>query len=78
VLEYDVDGTAMSYFVIPNEPRSPDARSPMRFDQTVRAGYQVVSWRDAGLLHAMVGILSPSQLVTLAKACVEQAGRAVA
>jgi anti-sigma factor RsiW len=77
VLEYDVNGTAMSYFVIPNEPRSSDARRAMRFDQTARAGYQVVSWREPGLLHAMVGNLSPSQLVALAKACVEQVERAV-
>ena len=76
VLEYDVEGTAMSYFVIPNETL--DSRSPMRFDQTARAGYQVVSWREPGLFHAMVGNLPASQLVSLAKACVEQAGRAVA
>jgi anti-sigma factor RsiW len=78
VLEYDVKGTAMSYFVMPNERRTPDAHSPLRFDQTARAGYQVVTWREPGLLHAMVGNLSPSQLMMLAKACVEQAGRAVA
>lgn len=78
VLEYEVDGTATSYFVIPNEPGSPGPRGPMRFDHTARAGYHVVSWREPGLLHAMVGNLSPSQLLTLAKACVEQAGRGVA
>jgi anti-sigma factor RsiW len=78
VMEYDVDGTAVSYFVVPNELGSPDARSPMRFDHTTRAGYHVVSWREPGLLHAMVGNLSASQLVTLAEACVEQAGRTVA
>jgi anti-sigma factor RsiW len=78
VLEYDVEGTAMSYFVIPNESRSPAARRLARFDQTVRAGYQVVSWHEPGLLHAMVGNLSASQLAILARACVEKAGRAVA
>jgi anti-sigma factor RsiW len=77
VLEYDVDGTPMSYFVIPNES-APDGRRPMRFDQAAHAGYQIVSWREPGLLHAMVGNLSPSQIVSLAKACVEQAGRTVA
>jgi anti-sigma factor RsiW len=77
VLEYDVNGIAMSYFVIPNDD-APDPRGPMRFDRTARAGYQVVSWTEPGLLHAMVGNLSSSQLLTLAKACVEQAGRSAA
>jgi anti-sigma factor RsiW len=78
VLEYEVDGVAMSYFVIPNDAKSAPGGSAMRFDRTVRAGYQVVSWREPGLLHAMVGNLSAAQLVTLAKACVEQAGRPAA
>ena len=78
VMEYDVAGTPMSYFVIPNEPEVPVARESMRFDHAARAGYQVVSWREPGLLHAMVGTLSPSQLLTLAKACVEQFGGGVA
>jgi anti-sigma factor RsiW len=78
VLEYDVAGTAMSYFMIPNERGSADASSAVRFDQTARAGYRVISWREPGLLHAMVGNLSPPQLLALAKACVEQARRGVA
>jgi anti-sigma factor RsiW len=77
VVEYDVDGTRLSYFVVPNGPVTSDASSPMRFDRTARTGYHVVSWREPGLLHAMVGNLSASQLETFARACVEQAGRAV-
>jgi anti-sigma factor RsiW len=78
IVEYDVDGTALSYFVVPNESPSFDAGTPMRFEHTARMGYHVISWREPGLLHAMVGNLPEAQLMTFAKACVEQAGRDVA
>ncbi|MGH7718662.1 MAG: anti-sigma factor family protein [Gemmatimonadaceae bacterium] len=76
VVEYEVDGVAVSYFVIPNG--AADGGEPARFDHARRAGYDVVSWREPGLLHAMVGSVPRSRLVALARACVEQAGRAVA
>jgi hypothetical protein len=78
VLEYDVRGIAMSYFMVPSDDGVADARRPMRFDHTRHARYQVVSWREPGLLHAMVGNVPPTHLLRLAKACVEQAGRAAA
>lgn len=78
VVEYDVDGTRLSYFVVPNGPATSGASRPMRFDRSARTGYHVVSWHEPGLLHAMVSNLPASQLETFAKACVEQAGRAVA
>lgn len=78
VVEYDVDDVAVSYFVVPYRAKGEDDGTPGRFDRTRRAGYQVVSWRESGLLHAMVGNLPESRLVTLAKACVDQARRAVA
>jgi anti-sigma factor RsiW len=78
VVEYDVDGVAVSYFVVPHRAEPADDASPGRFDRTRRAGYQVVSWREPGLLHAMVGNLPESRLTGFAKACVEQARRAVA
>jgi anti-sigma factor RsiW len=77
VVEYEVNGVAVSYFVVPVETDAMDAAGPAQFDRAARAGYRVVSWREPGLLHVMVGNLSDSRLATLAKACVEQARRAV-
>lgn len=77
VVEYEVSGVAVSYFVVPDGDRSANSGAT-RFDGDTRAGYHVVSWREPGLLHAMVGDLPESRLATLAKACVEQAHRAVA
>ena len=78
VVEYQVGDKVVSYFVVPDGSGSVDEGRPSGFDRATRAGYHVVSWREPGLLHAMVGNLPESQLATLAKACVEQAQRAVA
>jgi anti-sigma factor RsiW len=78
VVEYIVDGVAVSYFVVPDEAGPASQGTTAQFDRTKRAGYQVVAWREPGLLHAMVGNLPETRLVTLAKACVDQARRAVA
>ena len=78
VVEYDVDGVAVSYFVVPVATEPAGHGAPARFDGTKRAGYRVVSWREPGLLHAMVGNLPESRLAMLAKACVDQTRRAVA
>jgi anti-sigma factor RsiW len=78
VVEYDVDGVAVSYFVVPYGTQRPGGATPGPFERTRRSGYQVVSWREPGLLHAMVGNLSESRLATFAKACVDQARRTVA
>jgi anti-sigma factor RsiW len=75
VMEYDVDGVAVSYFVVPDGTEPAGRGAPPRFDGTKRAGYHVVAWREPGLLHAMVGNLPESRLATLAKACVDQARR---
>jgi anti-sigma factor RsiW len=77
-VEYEVNGVAVSYFVVPDGARDAHSAKPPRFDRTTRVGYHVVSWREPGLLHAMVGNLPASRLATLAEACVEQARRAVA
>ena len=78
VVEYDVEGVAVSYFVVPYEKKREGDGTRMQFDRTRRAGYRVVSWREPGLLHAMVGNLPESRLAMFAKACVDQARRAVA
>jgi anti-sigma factor RsiW len=77
VMEYDVDGVAVSYFVVPDGTEPTGHGAPVRFDGTKRAGYHVVAWREPGLLHAMIGNLPESRLATFAKVCVEQARRAV-
>ncbi|MGQ0648367.1 MAG: hypothetical protein ACT4P7_12430 [Gemmatimonadaceae bacterium] len=78
VVEYDVHGIALSYFVVPDRGASVRDATPMRFEGVRQSGYQVVAWREPGLRHAMVGNLPESRLVSLAKACVEQARRTVA
>lgn len=78
VVEYEVNGVAVSYFVMPTGSGQAQAAGPARFAGTTRAGYRVVSWSEPGLLHAMVGNLSEGQLATLAKSCVDQARRMVA
>ena len=78
VVEYEVDGVAVSYFVMPYETEKAGPSTRARFDGTNRAGYSVVVWREPGLLHAMVGNLPESLLATFAKACVDQARRTVA
>jgi anti-sigma factor RsiW len=78
VVEYDVDGVAVSYFVVPYGTERPGDGTQERFDGTRRAGYHIVAWREPGLLHAMVGNLAESRLATFAKTCVAQARRTVA
>lgn len=78
VVEYEVNGVAVSYFVMPTRSGQAQAAGPARFAGTTRAGYGVVSWSEPGLLHAMVGNLPEGQLATLAKSCVDQARRMVA
>jgi anti-sigma factor RsiW len=77
VVEYDVDGVRVSYFVVPYGMERAGDGTRERFDGTKRAGYHVVAWREPGLLHAMVGNLPESRLATFARACVDQARRAV-
>jgi anti-sigma factor RsiW len=80
-VQYEVNGVAVTYFVIPvgsgGEQPSPGTGAG-RFERLTRAGYRVVAWREPGLLHAMVGSLSESQLATLAEACIKQARGTVA
>jgi len=78
-VRYEVNGVAVTYFVV---PRGSDALEPAPavppFERFTRAGYHVVAWREPGLLHAMVGSLSDSQLAALAEACIKQARGSVA
>lgn len=80
-VQYDVNGVALTYFVVPNENdgyQVPSGVGQQQFERLTRAGYHVVAWREPGLLHAMVSSLSPSQLATFAEACIKQARGTVA
>ncbi len=80
-VQYEVNGVAVTYFVVPNGTDSyqpPNGPGQLQFERLFRTGYHVVAWREPGLLHAMVGNLSESQLATLAEACIKQARGTVA
>ncbi len=79
IVQYDVDGVAVSYFVTPDLSKTSQA-SPQaaRYEHTAHAGYRVVTWREPGLVHAMVGGLPENQLTALADACIKQARGTVA
>jgi anti-sigma factor RsiW len=72
VVEYSSEGRPVSYFVVPDEdpverPSTGDLLS------AVRAGYHVVTWREPGLVHALVGDLPEATLVGLARLCIQKA-----
>lgn len=80
-VQYSVNGVPVTYFVTPDgsdglPPQG--AVGAMQFQRLMRAGYHVVAWREPGLLHAMVGNISESQLASLAEACIKQARGTVA
>ncbi|MFN2421303.1 MAG: hypothetical protein ABR527_07980 [Gemmatimonadota bacterium] len=73
VVEYAVGDRPLSYFVLPSSSEPP----PMRVGLTraAESGYRMVLWRDAGLVHALVGALSEDQLDRFARECIVQAMR---
>ncbi|MGQ0642570.1 MAG: hypothetical protein ACT4P6_17640 [Gemmatimonadaceae bacterium] len=78
-VQYDVNGVAVTYFVVPQEDVGAAlGNAPLSFERLTRAGYHVVAWREPELLHAMVGNLSTAHLSTLAEACIKQARGSVA
>jgi len=70
VVTYAMEGEVLSYFIVPASARDAPAPEPPVFDHTSLYGYQAVSWREPGLLHAMVGKVAPSRLEQLARYCV--------
>ena len=72
VVEYSSEGRPISYFVVPDgEPTEPPVTGDLR--SAVRAGYHVVTWREPGLLHALVGDLPEATLTGLARLCIQKA-----
>jgi anti-sigma factor RsiW len=79
VVEYRYGASLVSYFILPSSDETPAGRSSMpHFSTATRRGFQLVHWREPGLLHVMVADLPGSLLAQFAKACVEQARRVVA
>ncbi len=80
-VQYELNGVAVTYFVVPTTNdgyQPPSAVGQQQFERLTRAGYRVVAWHEPGLLHAMVSSLSQSQLMILAEACIKQARGTVA
>ncbi len=70
---YDTSTGPVSYFIVADDgsglESAPCVGSP-RLSCLSRAGYHVVHWHQAGLLHALVGE-EPTSLMSLAHACGE-------
>lgn len=74
VMQYRIDGRLVSYYVSPIS-EAPGSAGGLRPPSPARwAGYQVVSWQEPGLLHALVGNLPDARLEELARICIEQMG----
>ncbi len=72
VLQYRVDGHLLSYYVMPGEEQDDARPAATAFLEKEKAGYRVVAWRHAGLVHALVGDLPRGRLVALADTCRQQ------
>jgi anti-sigma factor RsiW len=75
-MEYAIADAQLSYFVVPDSAYTGDVTAAPRF--TRRAGFAVLSWREPGLLHAMVGDFPRARLAVFVQACMEQARRVTA
>ncbi|MFN2421942.1 MAG: hypothetical protein ABR527_11330 [Gemmatimonadota bacterium] len=73
MVEYAVGNRTLSYFILPSQPNAL-AIGP-GLTRAAENGYRIVLWRDAGVVHVMVGALSHEQLDRLAHECIEQALR---
>jgi hypothetical protein len=72
VVEYSSEGRPVSYFVVPDEDPA-ERLSTGDLRSALRAGYHVVTWREPGLVHALVGDLPEATLVGLARLCIQKA-----
>ncbi|MEX2111092.1 MAG: hypothetical protein WD802_10840 [Gemmatimonadaceae bacterium] len=71
VIEYDLQGRTVSYFVFdagPNERNEPVGQLSHATDR----GFQIVIWREPDLTHALVGAVPQSRLDELARLCIAQ------
>lgn len=72
VVEYRVDGSPVSYYVMPTDGERSPREEADAFRSEARSGYHVVAWRQAGMTHALVGALPRTRLSELAHACSDQ------
>jgi hypothetical protein len=73
VVEYMSQGRSISYFVVPDLDIERRSAPTADVQSAVRAGYRVVTWREPGLVHALVGDLPEATLVGLARLCIAKA-----
>lgn len=72
VVEYSADGRMVSYFVVPDWRSPASLPVPGELHRTKREGYHIVSWREPGLVHALVSDLAEARLVELARLCMSK------
>lgn len=72
VIRYRVDGKPVSYFVMPEHHTPATQSSEVVFHAEVQAGYNVITWRHDGLMHALVGDLPRPRLARLARMCAKR------
>lgn len=73
---YDTSAGPASYFIVPADKlRLPGRRcaNDVRLFCAAIHGYRVVSWEEAGLLHALVGP-DEAAILDMARACTEKTG----
>lgn len=72
VVEYSADGRSVSYFVVPDWHSTASPPVSGELHRAKREGYHIVSWREPGLVHALVGDLAEARLVELARLCISK------
>lgn len=72
VLRYRVDGREVSYYVMPGGSFDSSPPDPAPFLKSRESGYEVVAWREAGLIHALVGNLPEERLLSIARFCIQR------
>lgn len=72
VLTYEVDGRPLSFYVMPDDGSRELGVNSSAFRRDVRAGYNVVTWRQSGLSYALIGEHSQRRLAGLAESCSQQ------
>jgi anti-sigma factor RsiW len=68
VVEYMTQGRLLTYYVLPGG----GVGLPRQVQVASRDGYQVASWHDAGLTHALVATLPGPRLIEYARYCIHQ------
>jgi anti-sigma factor RsiW len=68
VMEYLVRGQVLTYYVLPGG----EAGLEREIRLASANGYQVASWQDGGLTHALVATLPGTRLIELARYCIHQ------